>query len=160
MIPKPIRRLFIQYIGKMCLPRPYRRRKITAIFPFTKISSPHSLVIDRIPLFYFHPGVNDRDQADPPLLHFCDKCRKIRKFFLIHRKILIILHIINVHIDQIQRDAVRAVSIRYIPEVFFRFVSPSALPEPKGKFRRDITPADDLPELPHDIIRRFPFNYI
>ena len=48
----------------------------------------------------------------------------------------------------------------HFPIVFLRAVSPAALSESEGKFRRYITSSDDLAELFHDLIRRFALNHI
>ena len=73
-------------------------------------------------------------------------------------EILKILHIVDVHVDHIQRDLVFTITVRYFAEILLRLVTPTALSEAEGVFRRNVASADDLPELLYNIIGRIPFN--
>src|SRR5699024_7139327 len=132
---------------------PHCGDKITAVFPLAEIPVLDAFLIDIIPVLDFDSGVNDRDEADMAVLHLTDKFRETGKL-LTKCKILIRIHVIDIHIDHVQGDVVFAVSPRYLSEIFFRPVSPAALTEAKSKLRRDIAPADDVPELFYDIVRR------
>ena len=91
--------------------------------------------------------------------HFPHKFRKIIKVFA-QSKIFIGIHVIDIHIDHIQRDMILAIAFCHFSEVFFCLVSPAALTETKSEFRRDIAPAGQMAELLYYIIRRAPGYHI
>ena len=144
----------------MCIPRPYRCHKITAVLALTKIPVFHAFLIDLIPLLYLHSRINNRNQSQMILLHPLHKLREIRKILRMQRKILIILHIVNIHIDHIYRDMILTIPLCYLIKVLLSRILPATLPIPKRKFRRNITPPDHLTKLPYNLIRTLSLDHI
>ena len=89
---------------------------------------------------------------DVVFLHFVNKSLKVRKSLCIYRKILVAVHVINVHIDHVKWHMSLAVFGNDLAEILRLFVTPAALTETKGKARRDIGAADDVTELAGDVI--------
>ena len=127
MASKPFSCLRIEHIRKMRVTRPYYCRKITAVLTFTEIIVFYAFLIHRVALFHLDSGINDRYKANPLLFHPLYKIRKIRKLLFIEREVLIILHIVNVHINHIQWNLIFAITLRYILKIFSCLIAPAAL---------------------------------
>ena len=160
MVSKPFSCLRIEHIRKMRITRPYCCRKITAVLTFTEIIVFHAFLIHRIALFHLDSGINDRYKANSLLFHPLHKIRKIRKLLFIEREVLIILHIVNVHINHIQWNLIFAITLRYILKILSCLIAPAALTQSKRKFRRNIASSDQLTELFYDVIRVLSLNDI
>ena len=140
--------------------RPYFRDKIASVFSFAEITLFLSLFINVIPVFHLHSCVDNGNKMYLPGFHFIHKGFEVREFFLIHRKIHIVVHVVDIHIEHVHGNVIVPVFLYHIPEIIRSFVTPAALSETESEFRRDIAYADDLPELLHDIIRALPVYHI
>ena len=138
---------------------PHSGDKIASVFSLAEITAPHAFFVDRISFLDLYARVNDRDETDMLLFHLADKIREILKFTA-QRKILIRIHIIDIHVNHIKGNMVFPMTCRYPAEVFFCFILPAALSEAKCEFRRDIAPADHAAELLYNIIRRIPADNV
>ena len=135
----------------MRISRPYRRNKITSICSLAEVVICHSLLIHIVAFLYLYTGIDDRDKADIILFQILHILRKIAKV-VIYGEILVAVHIINIHVDHIDRDVVLSVFSRHHLKVLWCLVSPAALSKSKCELWRDITSSDHLPELLCDII--------
>ena len=93
------------------------------------------------------------------VFHFPDKCREIIKF-IIYSEVFVGIHIIDVHIDHIQRNVILAVALRDLFKSSFVLYPQRLWAEAKRKFRRDIAVPDHAAELFYDIIRSIPVDNI
>ncbi len=151
-VPEPAARIIVQHIRQVGIPRPYGNGKFTPVLFFAEIAVFHAFLINRIALFHLHARINDGYKPDIPCLHLPHKRPEIREIFRIPCKILVVFHIVNVHINHVQRDMVFAVAICNRPEILRRTVAPPALPVAESKFRRNITPSDEFTELFNNVI--------
>ena len=143
----------------MSISRPYGGCKITAVPALAEIAVFHTFLIYIISLFDFYSCVNNRDKADMTVFHFLYKRGKVFKIF-IYCEIFIGIHIVDIHIDHIQRKMTSAVPFRDFFKVLPGLIAPAALAEAKCEFRRNIAPSDDVTELFYDIAGRVPVDNI
>src|SRR5699024_5824778 len=126
--------------------RPHCGNKITAVFSLAEITVFYALLIDVISFFNFYPRVNNRNKADMLVFHFLYKRRKVFKI-TVHGEIFVRVHIVDIHIDHIQRKVAAAVALRDFFEILPGFIAPAALSEAEREFWRNIASADDVTEL-------------
>ena len=137
----------------MSVTRPNCRHKVSAVLSLTEIAVFYAFLIYIVAFLDLHPCVNDRYKADMLLLHPLYKIRKIFKFTA-DSKILAGIHIVDIHIDHVQRQVIFPVALRHPLKVFRGLIAPAALPETKSKFWRNIALPDYPAELLYNIIRR------
>ena len=89
-----------------------------------------------------------------------EEIREIREILRIQSKVLIGIHIIDVHVDHIQRDVILTIAGCHLAKILLGGISPSALSETKCKFRGNIAASDHMAKLLYNIIGRFTFNHI
>ena len=141
----------MQYIGKMHFAGPYCCCERFTVFPFAEISVCHSFFINRIALFDFHPCINNRNQMNMLFFHFTDKFRKVGKCLSVNRKVLKMIHIIDIHIDTVKRNIIFSVLFYDLSYICSVLISPTALSETKSPFWRNIASADQSPKFMHDL---------
>ena len=132
-------------------PRPYSSQKVFAVFFFNKVSLLYAFVIYVIPLFDLDAGINDRHKMNTPSLHLLYELRKLGKRALVNCKVLVPLHVIDIHIDHIERNSGFLIFIRNFSDFVRSHVTPSALTKAKGPLRRYIAASDNSPELRYNV---------
>ena len=135
----------------MCISRPDSGYKITSILSLTEIILLDSFLVYIISFFDFYTCINDWNKPDMILLQVLYILRKITEL-IIYRKIFIVIHIVNIHINHIYRNMIFPVFFCHRNKILRRFISPAALPESKRKFRCNIASANHLPKLLCNIV--------
>ena len=141
----------------MGISRPDCRHEVASVFPLAEPTVFHPFFVDVVSVLDLYACVDDRDEADMLVFHFPDKCRKIFEL-IIQGKVFVGIHVINVHIDHIQRNVILAVALCDLFKIFLCLVAPAALTVAECEFRRDIAVADHAAELFYDIVRRVPVD--
>ena len=144
----------------MGISRPYSCNEITVVFSFTEIIVFYTFFVDLIAFFHLDPGINDWDQTNLLVFHFLYKFRKIRKIFLIDCEVFKVLHIVNIHVDHVDRDMILTISFCHRTEVFFCCITPAALPKTKSELWRNVAAADHMAELFYDVVSIFSLDHI
>ena len=135
----------------MCISGPDSGYEITSILSLTEIILLDPFLVYIISFFDFYACINDRNKPDMILLQILYILRKITEL-LIYRKIFIVIHIVNIHINHIDRNMIFPVFFCHRDKILRRFISPAALPESKREFRRNIASANHLPKLLCNIV--------
>ena len=78
-VTEPFSGIFVQYIRKMSIPRPYSSYKITAVLSLAEVAVFDTLLINIVSRLYLDAGIDDRDQTDILILQFLYEFRKILK---------------------------------------------------------------------------------
>ena len=156
-VTEPFPCLGIQHIRKMGISRPHCSHEVAAVFSLAKVAVFNPFFVDVVSVLNLYTCVNDRDQADMAVFHFPDKCREIFEI-IIYGKVLVRIHVINIHIDHIQRNVILTVALCDFFKIFLCLVAPAALAESECEFRRDIAVSDHAAELFYDIIRSISVN--
>ena len=160
LISEPFPGFRIQHIRKMGISRPYSCNKITSVFSFTEVVIFYTFLVNLVAFFHLDTGINDRDQAKLLVFHFLYKFREIRKVFFIDCEVFKVLHIINIHVDHVNRDMILAISFCHCTEVFFCCITPAALSKTESELRRNVAAADHTTELFYDVVSIFSFDDI
>ena len=79
--------------------------------------------------------------------HILYKSLEIRETFFIYGEVLVILHVVNIHVNHIERHMVFAVFFHYRAEIILCFVAPAALTVTESKLRSNVAASDDAAEL-------------
>ena len=135
----------------MCISGPDSGYKITSVLSLTEIILLDAFLVHIISLFDFYACINDRNKPDMILLQVLYVLREITEL-LIYRKIFIVIHIVNIHINHIYRNMIFPVFFCHRNKILRRFISPAALPEAKREFRCNIASANHLPKLLCNIV--------
>ena len=151
-ISEPFPRLRIQYIREMCVTRPYCRYEVASVFPLAEVAVLYTFFVYIIAVLDFYACVDNRNKTDMLIFHLLYESGEIPEI-IIYGKILVGIHIIDIHIDHIQRNVILTVALGNLFKIFFCLISPAALAEAEGEFRRDIAVADNLTELLYDLVR-------
>ena len=154
-VSKPFSGVFVKEIRKMHLSGPYGGRQIFPVLFPAEISVLHALFIYRISLFDLDASVDDRYQMYPLFLHFRHKARKIRKGFLVDGEVLVMVHIVDIQINAVQRNARQAVLPGDLADLVRRQIAPAALSETKRPFGRKIAFSGQTAQLRDDLARCF-----
>ena len=149
---EPCARLVIQQIREMRIPRPHSRYEVASVFTPAEVAVLDAFLVHIVAFLHLDARVDDGNQPDILIFHFLNKFRKVREIFFVQCKILEILHIVDIHVDHVQRNIIFPISLHYMAEIILRLITPSALAKTKSISRRDIASADDLPELLYDVI--------
>ena len=152
---EPFPGVCVEHIREMRVSRPDGCHEIASVLSLAEIAVLHAFLVNIIAIFYLDTCVDDGYKADMLILHLLYKSGKIIAEFFIQCKVLVRIHIIDIHVDHIQWNVILTVSRCDFPEIFLCLIPPAALPEAECKFRRDIAPADDMAELFYNIVRRF-----
>ena len=144
----------------MGVSRPYSRNEITTVFSFAEVIVFYTFFVNFVAFFHLDTSINDRDQAKFLVFHFLYKFREIREVFLINCKVLKILHVVNIHVDHVDRDMILAISFCHCTEVFFCCITPAALSKTESELRRNVAAADHTTELFYDVVSIFSFDDI
>jgi len=144
----------------MGVSRPYSRNEITAVFSLAEVVVFYTFLINLVAFFHLDTCINDRDQAKFLVFHFLYKFREIREVFLIDCEVLKILHVVNIHVDHVDRDMILTISFCHRTEIFFCCITPAALSKTKGKLWRNVTASDHMAELFYDVVSILTFNHI
>ena len=139
--------LGVQYVGEVAPTRPHHRLKVGAVGPLAEVTLGLALVANGVALFLLDPGVDDGHQPDPLLFHLGHKAGKVGEFLGVHREILEVVHVVDVHVHHVQGNMGLAVFGDHFLKVGPGLVAVAALAEAKGKLGRDVAVADDGPEL-------------
>ena len=155
---EPSRCLGTEEIRQTAHARPHADDKVLAVLILAEVAFLMSLVIDAVALFALDGGVDDRDQVDVALLHLLDKALEIREPFAIDSEVLEPLHIVDVEVDHVDRDARLFVLVRDGGDVLAVDIAPAALTVAEAPDRRDVALADQRTELAHDIAQGVGFD--
>ena len=119
MQSKPPSGFGVQHIREMRFSRPYGAYKRRAVFFFAEISLLHAFLIDGISLLHLYSGIDDRNQMDALFFQIIYQSRKIRESFPGNGKVFVAFHIVDVHVNGVQREPVLCVGFGHFPEVRF-----------------------------------------
>ncbi|MMZ61091.1 hypothetical protein D1872_232210 [compost metagenome] len=101
----PFTSTFIRKIREYAWTRPDVTHILFSIGCSTKASHFKSLLIYLIPILNFYSWINNRHYTESQLLQFTHHTRRIRKAILIKSEHLIIIHIMNIEINDIARNS-------------------------------------------------------
>ena len=124
---EPLPHLRAQEVGKIGLAGPDCRHKGGPIGLFAEVSFFQPLGAGGVVGVDAHAGIDDGHQPDALRFQVGGELRKVRKPFLIYGKIGIVLHILDVHTDHVQRQVVLLVLACNLPHVLLGLVAPAAL---------------------------------
>ena len=144
----------------MSVSRPYGCHEIASVLPLAEVSFFHTFLVNIVAAFHFYTGINNGDQTKLLVFHLFYKIREIREILRIQSKVLIGIHIINVHVDHIQRDVILTIAGCHLAKILLGAISPSALPKAKCKLRRNIAASDHMTELLYNVISRLTHDHI
>ena len=144
----------VEHVGEMRPPRPHGGREQAAVGVAAEIPLFDAFLVHGVAVLHLDAGVDDGHQVDVLALHLGHKRREIGEVFAVDRKVLVVLHVVDVHVQHVQRHMGVAVFFCYRAEIFWRLVAPAALAVTEREFGRDVAAPDDAAELPHDVIRR------
>ena len=82
---------------------PYSSFEVGAILTATEVAFFTALFVNVITLFDFHTGIDDRNEMDLFFFHILYKSLEIRETFFIYGEVLVILHVVNIHVNHIER---------------------------------------------------------
>ena len=159
-VSEPFSGIFIQHIREMGISRPYGCNEITSVFSLTEIVVLDTFFVNIVSRLNLDTGIDDRDQSKILVFHFLYEFRKILEVFFAQCEVLERLHVIDIHVDHIDRDVILTISSGNGTEIFFCGVAPTALSETESKLRRDVAASDHMTELFYDIISIFAFDHI
>ena len=150
---EPIPHFRAQKIGKIGLAGPHGSHKGGAVGFGAEISLLQPLGAGGVLRVDAHARVDDGHQPDALLFQLGTQRSQIREALLVHRKIRVPLHIVDVQADHVQRQLVLAVLAGDGAHVLGSLVAPAALGKTKGPFGRDVAVADQLPKFGADGVR-------
>ena len=131
--------------------RPYSSFEVGTILTAAEVAFFTALFVNVITLFDFHTGIDDRNEMDLFFFHILYKALEIRETFFIYGEVLVILHVVNIHVNHIERHMVFAVFFHYRAEIILCFVAPAALTVTESKLRSNVAASDNATELLYDI---------
>ena len=131
--------------------RPYSSFEVGSILTAAEVAFFTAFFVNVITLFDFHTGIDDRNEMDLFFFHILYKSLEIRETFFIYGEVLVILHVVNIHVNHIERHMVFAVFFYYRAEIILCFVAPAALTVAESKLRSNVAASDDAAELFYDI---------
>ena len=152
-VAEPVPHFRAQKIGKIGLAGPHGSHKGGAVGFGAEIPLLQPLGAGGVLRVDAHARVDDGHQPDALLLQLGTQRSQIREALLVHRKIRVPLHIVDVQADHVQRQLVLAVLAGDGAHVLGSLVAPAALGKTKGPFGRDVAVADQLPEFGADGVR-------
>ena len=97
---------------------------------------------------------------DPFRLHLRGKAGKIRKGLPIHREVLIVIHVVDIQVNGVQREPGLVIAADDVPYRFSIRVTPAGLLEAESPERRNVAFSDQGAEFADDVTRRLPENQI
>ena len=150
---EPLPHLRTQEVRKVSLAGPHRRHKGRAVGFGAEVTVCKALGTDGVCRVDAHTCIDDGHQPDALCLQFGAQGGKVREALFVYGKIRVVLHIIDVHADHIQRQIVLFVLTGHLPHILSGFIAKAALCQTKGPLGRDIAAADELPELAADIVQ-------
>ena len=149
---EPLPHLRAQEVGKVGLAGPDCRHKGGPIGLFAEVSFFQPFGAGGVVGVDAHAGIDDGHQPDALRFQVGGELRKVRKPFLVYGKIGIVLHILDVHTDHVQRQVVLLVLACNFPHVLLGLVAPAALCQTECPLGWDIAAADEGAELLADRI--------
>ena len=93
-------------------------------------------------------------------LHFRYELREIRESFAIQREVLVALHVIDIQVDAVKRDAGAAIPVSHLPDLILVHIAPAALSQAEGPLRRNVASPDDRAESGDDLPGGLPLEDI
>ena len=80
------------------------------------------------------------------------------KLFFVEGEVLEVLHVVDVHVQHVDRDVELVQFANDVFEVVLRLVAPAALPVAERELWRFVAFANGVAELPDDVENRFPLQ--
>ncbi len=159
---EPVPCLVIEKIGHHGIAWPYGADKIgRMVFQLAEIVVLLSFFIHTIAILHFDARIDDRHKMHFMFFHPVNKFLKIRfELLFVQGKVLVVLHVVNVHVQKIERNAVAFERFHHSLEVLLRFVSPAALSVAERELRRHIALSDRMTELAGNVEHILPFKVI
>ena len=93
---KPDAGIRVEHIGEVYPPRPHTGDKGGAVLIRAEVAVFQPFLVHIIPVLDLDARINDGHKADALGLHLGGKVCKMREALLVHRKVLVALHVINV----------------------------------------------------------------
>ena len=152
---KPGAGIWVEHIGEVYPPRPHTGDKRGAILIRAEVAVFQPFLVHIIPVLDLDARINDGHKADALGLHLGGKVCKMWEAFLVHRKVLVALHVINVQHHGIQRHIAGAVIGHDLANLVLVHVTPAALGVAEGPFRRNVAAPHQLAELVHNVGQAF-----
>ena len=90
--------------------------------------------------------------------HLGGKVCKTREALRIHRKVLVMLHVIDIQNHSVQRHMIGTVICHHLADLVLVHVAPAALGVAKSPFGRNITAPHQLAELVYNIGQALALN--
>ena len=157
---KPGAGLRVEHIGEVYPPRPHTGDKGGAVLICAEVAVFQPFLIHSIPVLDLDARINDGHKADAVGFHLGGKVCKMREALLVHRKVLVALHVINVQHHGIQRHIAGAVIGYDLADLVLVHVAPAALGVAEGPFGRNIAAPHQLAELVYNVGQAFALNDI
>ena len=149
---EPVSCLGLEEIGKMNSSGPYCTHKILTLGVLAEIVVFHTLLVNVIAVLYLNACVDYGNKMYALQLHIVGKLFKVREALLINGEILVALHIVDIQINAVEGNACFLVFFGNGADILLIPVAPAALTVSESPERRDIAPADKLPELLYDVL--------
>ena len=149
---EPLPHLRAQEVGKIGLAGPHGSHKGGAVGFGAEGTVCKALGTDGVLRVDAYAGIDDGHQPDALRFQVGGELCKVRKPFLVYGEIGIVLHILDVHTDHIQRQVVLLVLACNLPHVLLGLVAPAALCQTECPLGWDIAAADEGAELLADCI--------
>ena len=149
---EPLPHFRAQEVGKVGLAGPDCRHKGSSVGLFAEVSLFQPLSASGVVGVNAHAGIDDGHQPDALRFQVCGELCKVWKTFLVYGEIGIVLHILDVHTDHVQRQVVLLVLACNLPHVLLSLVAPAALCQTECPPGRDVAAADEGAELLADRI--------
>ena len=140
---EPLARLGLEKVRKVHQARPDCPHKVISLGIFTEITSRLTRLIDRITGLNFDAGINNGYQVDMLFGQFLSQAPQIREARGIHGEIPVVLHIVDIEINTVQRDAVFPMASGHRTDICFGGIAPPALAIAESPLGRDVTAANE-----------------
>ena len=144
---EPFPHLWPQEIGKVGLAGPDRRHEGGAVGLFAEVAFFQPLFAGRVGIVDADPRVDDGHQPDALRLQLIGELFQVGETLPVDGEIGVALHVVDVHADHIQRQAVCLVLVGDLPHIFFGLIAPAALRQTERPLRRDVAAPDEGTEL-------------
>ena len=155
-LAKPPPGLLLEKVREVDQARPDSAHEVLPLGVLAEVAAGLAALIGRVAGLDLHAGIDDGHQVDVILRQLRRQRLEIREFLRVHREVPVVLHIVDVQIDAVQRDAVFPMAPGHCPDVRLGGVTPAALAIAEGPLGRNVAFSDQAAEGPDDLHIGFP----
>ena len=140
----------VEVIGEEAQARPDRGAEQRAVFPFDKGVVLEAFFAGAVFGIVRNAGINDGDQVNVFPAHACDETGQVRNLFRMPGEVAVLVHIVDIQADTVDRNAAGAVLMDNAVHVFGRAVTPAALDVSEGPEGRKVGFSDQTAQFAAD----------